>query len=107
MQPTASLAATRLASRRLTRRSFGGLIVRIGESDGLDVEEISARGGITGFPALFVSGEKSDYIRAEDHQMIRSVFPSAQVVTIPSAGHWLHAEQPALLVKNIRYFLDS
>lgn len=73
--------------------------------DGLDVEEIAAKGGITGFPALFISGEKSDYIRAEDHQLIRRVFPAAQVVTLPNAGHWVHAEQPALLVKNLRYFL--
>jgi pimeloyl-ACP methyl ester carboxylesterase len=27
-------------------------------------------------------------------------------VTIPNAGHWVHAEQPALLVKTIKYFLD-
>ena len=74
--------------------------------DGLDVESIVAGGGITGFPALFVSGEKSDYIRAEDHRLIRSVFPVADIVTIPGAGHWVHAEQPALLVKTIKYFLE-
>ncbi|MFO7933168.1 MAG: alpha/beta fold hydrolase [Bacteroidales bacterium] len=74
--------------------------------DGLDTDRIIAGGGISGFPALFVSGENSDYIRAEDHDLIRSVFPSADIVTIPGAGHWLHAEQPELLVKNIRYFLN-
>jgi esterase len=74
--------------------------------DGLDVEQIAARGGITGFPALFVSGENSDYIRPEDHPLIRALFPAADIVTIPGAGHWVHAEQPALLVKTIRYFLD-
>jgi esterase len=74
--------------------------------DGLDVEQIAARGGITGFPALFISGENSDYIRPEDHPLIRTLFPSADFVAIPGAGHWVHAEQPALLVKTIRYFLD-
>jgi esterase len=74
--------------------------------DGLDVDQIAARGGITGFPSLFVSGEKSDYIQAEDHRLIRSVFPGAGIVTIPDAGHWLHAEQPALLVKTLKYFLN-
>jgi pimeloyl-ACP methyl ester carboxylesterase len=74
--------------------------------DGLDTDRVVEQGGITGFPALFVSGERSDYIRAEDHKLIRSIFPVADIVTIPNAGHWVHAEQPALLVKNIRYFLD-
>ncbi|HER07576.1 MAG TPA: alpha/beta fold hydrolase [Bacteroides sp.] len=74
--------------------------------DGLDTERIIRNGGITGFPVLFIAGAQSDYIRAEDHTLIRSVFPAAEIVTIPNAGHWLHAEQPDLLLKNINYFLD-
>ena len=74
--------------------------------DGLDTERIVAEGGITGFPVLFISGGNSDYIRAEDHLVIKSVFPTAEIVTIPNTGHWLHAEQPALLLKNIKYFLS-
>jgi esterase len=73
---------------------------------GMDREAIKARGGITGFPALFISGGNSDYIRVTDHQAIRDIFPSAEIVTIPGAGHWVHAEQPDLLVKTIRYFLE-
>ena len=57
-------------------------------------------------PALFIAGENSDYIKAEDHADIRHLFPLAQIVTIPGAGHWVHAEQPALLLKNLRYFLE-
>ena len=74
--------------------------------DGIDVDPAIAEGGITGFPALFVSGANSDYIAAEDHQLIRSVFPVADFVSIPDAGHWVHAEQPVLLVKTFKYFLD-
>ena len=74
--------------------------------EGMDRETIAARGGITGFPVLFISGGNSDYIRVQDHQLFRDIFPTAEVVTIPGTGHWVHAEQPALLVKNIRYFLD-
>jgi len=77
-----------------------------GIMDGIGVDPIIAEGGITGFPALFVSGANSDYIAPEDHQLIRSLFPVADFVTIPGAGHWVHAEQPVLLVKNIKYFLD-
>ena len=73
---------------------------------GMDRESIEARGGITGFPALFISGGDSEYIRAMDYQMIRDIFPTAEVATVAGAGHCVHAEQPALLVKTIRYFLD-
>jgi esterase len=74
--------------------------------EGMDREAIAARGGITGFPALFISGGNSEYIRVTDQQAIREIFPTAEFVTIPGAGHWVHAEQPELLVKTIRYFLD-
>lgn len=73
--------------------------------DGLDVAKVIAEGGVTGFPALFISGANSDYIKAEDLRLIRSIFPVADLVSIPNAGHWVHAEQPALLVKTIKYFL--
>lgn len=75
--------------------------------EGMDREVLKARGGITGFPALFISGGNSDYIRVTDHQAIRDIFPTAEIVTIPGAGHWVHAEQPDLLVKTIRYFLEG
>jgi esterase len=74
--------------------------------EGMDREAIAAQGGITGFPALFISGGNSEYIRAIDHQGIRDIFPTAEIVTIPGTGHWVHAEQPALLLKTLRYFLD-
>jgi len=74
--------------------------------EGLDPDTMKAEGGITGFPVLFISGANSDYIQAADHQLIRAIFPGAEIVPLPGAGHWVHAEQPALLVKTIRYFLD-
>ena len=74
--------------------------------EGMDREHIAAQGVITGFPVLFISGGESGYIRTTDHQLIRDIFPTAEVVTIPGSGHWVHAEQPKLLVKTIRYFLD-
>ena len=46
-------------------------------------------------PALFVRGGKSDYILPEDKLTgIPALFPNSQVVTVPDAGHWLHAEKP-------------
>ncbi len=76
------------------------------ENEGVGGLEEIPPGGITAFPALFVAGENSDYIQAEDHTLIRALFPRAQIVTIPNAGHWVHAEQPSLLLKNLDYFLS-
>jgi pimeloyl-ACP methyl ester carboxylesterase len=76
------------------------------ENEGVGGLEAIPPGGITGFPALFVAGEKSDYIRTDDHQLIKALFPGARIVTIPGAGHWVHAEQPRLLVKALNNFLE-
>ena len=46
-------------------------------------------------PTLFMRGGKSDYITPEDKLTgIPALFPNSQVVTVPDAGHWLHAEKP-------------
>jgi pimeloyl-ACP methyl ester carboxylesterase len=73
--------------------------------DGLDPVEINNGQGITGFPVLFLKGENSDYISSHDYPIIQQVFPAAEIVNIPNAGHWLHAEQTELFLKNVKYFL--
>jgi esterase len=73
--------------------------------DELDLGKFKKGKGVSGFPVLFVKGEKSNYISTEDISGIRTVFPAAEMTTIPDAGHWLHAEQPDLLVKTIKYFV--
>jgi esterase len=61
---------------------------------------------ISGFPVLFIKGENSDYILDEDIPGIKNFFPEAEFVTIPGAGHWLHAEKPELIIKTLREFLN-
>jgi pimeloyl-ACP methyl ester carboxylesterase len=63
-------------------------------------------GGVTGFPILFIRGENSDYISDDDIPGIKNLFPAAEFVTIPGAGHWLHAEKPELVVKALQDFLN-
>lgn len=58
-------------------------------------------------PVLFVGGEKSDYIREEDHPLIRKIFPKARITMVPGAGHWVHAEQPKLLLEEVTGFLKD
>lgn len=58
-------------------------------------------------PCVFVRGEKSGYVQDDDLLGIRRMFPKAELVTIPAAGHWLHAEQPELVLKTLVYFLED
>ncbi|WP_111309415.1 alpha/beta fold hydrolase [Confluentibacter sediminis] len=43
---------------------------------------------------LFLRGDRSEYIGIEDEDIIKNHFPKAEIITIPNAGHWLHAENP-------------
>jgi pimeloyl-ACP methyl ester carboxylesterase len=56
-------------------------------------------------PSLFVAGGRSDYLRPEHEQIIRRLFPSAEIANIDNAGHWLHAEQPGAFLAVVEKFL--
>lgn len=56
---------------------------------------------------LFISGEKSPYISPDDWPEIQMLFPGARRIVIPGAGHWVHAEQPKLLLDAIVPFLEG
>ena len=59
-------------------------------------------------PALFVGGERSEYLQAErDTGAIRQQFPAAEIETIPDAGHWLHADKPEQLLSIMNRFLSG
>jgi pimeloyl-ACP methyl ester carboxylesterase len=58
-------------------------------------------------PTLCIRGEKSDYISDEDVVQIQKYFPNAQFKTIPDAGHWVQADQPAVFMKVLKEFLDK
>ena len=45
-------------------------------------------------PTLFIRGELSNYILDEDIEELEDRFPDSYIVTIPDAGHWVHAEAP-------------
>jgi pimeloyl-ACP methyl ester carboxylesterase len=58
-------------------------------------------------PALFVRGEKSGYVRDEDLEGIKRLFPAAKLVTVEGAGHWVHAERPDELEGVVRDFFGE
>jgi pimeloyl-ACP methyl ester carboxylesterase len=57
-------------------------------------------------PTLFLKGANSGYISSEDSFLIDAHFPASKIVTIPNAGHWLHAENPADFLKEVLEFLS-
>ncbi len=64
------------------------------------------RGGKTfGNPALFIRGGKSDYINAADAAEILILFPAAEIQTIATANHWVHADAPEEFVRLVLEFL--
>ncbi len=56
-------------------------------------------------PALFIRGAKSDYVRADDLDLIKASFPNAELATIEEAGHWVHAEAPERFNELVGAFL--
>ena len=56
-------------------------------------------------PVLFLRGDKSDYILDADFETILHHFPLAIIKTIPNAGHWLHAENPAAFYFEVEKFV--
>lgn len=57
-------------------------------------------------PTLFLYGEDSDYVTEESRSMIPSSFTAAEFFGIPGAGHWVHADKPDVLIREIQRFLD-
>jgi esterase len=58
-------------------------------------------------PALFIKGERSDYITAQHQAVTQAMFPHFQFKMIQGAGHWLHAEKPVAFARLVQNFLRS
>jgi len=49
---------------------------------------------VSGFPVIFLKGEKSDYLRSADWDDIVRIFPAAVLKVVKNAGHWIHSDNP-------------
>lgn len=58
-------------------------------------------------PALFVRGSRSSYVKDAEWEVVKHLFPQAQLVTIEGAGHWVHADQPKALLEVLKPFLQA
>ncbi len=56
-------------------------------------------------PVLFVKGGKSDHIFNADSKLINEMFANAKIITIPEAGHWVHADSPVEFYNVVEEFL--
>ncbi|ASB48512.1 alpha/beta fold hydrolase [Alkalitalea saponilacus] len=69
-----------------------------------NIQPINSNGS---FPVFLIRGEQSPYVADEDTLVFNRFFPGTQMVTIPDAGHWLHADQPELFIKTLRYLIED
>ena len=58
-------------------------------------------------PVLFLKGADSPYLPRCPDTMIQRAFPQAACLTIPRAGHWLHAEQPDRVFTAVQTFFKE
>ena len=57
-------------------------------------------------PTLFIGGSNSNYIKVDDHNKIKQLFPSAEFIYINGASHWVHADKPTEFLKNVVSFIN-
>ena len=62
---------------------------------------------IFGFPVFFMRGGDSDYIPKEDFRDILHVFPAADIIEVPRAGHWIHVDRPDEVIRNLKKLLPD
>jgi pimeloyl-ACP methyl ester carboxylesterase len=55
-------------------------------------------------PVLWIAGEDSRYIRPEDAEPMRALFPRTRLITVKGATHWVHTDAPQIVVEALRRF---
>ncbi|XP_047999654.1 protein ABHD11-like [Leguminivora glycinivorella] len=58
-------------------------------------------------PTLFIGGQLSEYIPADDLPRIRELFPKAVVKFVPGAGHFVHRDEPKAVLELVIGFLND
>lgn len=57
-------------------------------------------------PVFFIKAALSDYINEEDIQQIKSSFTHSNIIEIKNAGHWLHVDQPTVLLGVVKKIVN-
>lgn len=79
------------------------------EAIGASMDDLSGFPDVEGLDyggrSLFVSGERSDYVKPDHEQLIRELFPWAEFEVIADAGHRVHTDQPDKFLERVTAFL--
>lgn len=51
---------------------------------------------------LFIAGGDSDFVKPE---AVNLLFPTAELITLSGAGHWMHVQQPDAFIASVENFL--
>lgn len=57
-------------------------------------------------PVLWLTGAQSGYVRSENHDAMRRLFPAVKLQVVAEAGHWVHADQPQVVITALLDFVD-
>jgi pimeloyl-ACP methyl ester carboxylesterase len=52
-------------------------------------------------PVTWIRGGRSEYVRDDDEAAMRQSFPRVRLLTVPEAGHWVHADAPQAVTRAI------
>jgi esterase len=96
--------------KNLSRKTEGGFSWKINlpsietnlENIGQDLQFDGTFDGAT----LFVRGATSSYVKDEDRERIKTLFPKSTLVTMET-GHWVQAEKPKEFVEVVQNFLKG
>ena len=61
---------------------------------------------VTGFPVLFLKGDRSGYLSDSEWSDILKVFPGAELQIIRNAGHWIQSDNPEAVRDSLLYLAD-
>src|SRR5688572_4977900 len=96
--------------KNLSRKPEGGFAWKINlKVIDSNLELISADiqfPGMYNGQTLFVRGVNSNYVKDEDRQRIKELFPNSTLITMDT-GHWVQAEKPQEFVEVVRNFLAN
>lgn len=67
----------------------------------------AAAHAVCAMPSIFIRGGRSDRVLDRHIPVISRYFPRHEIVTIPQAGHWPHAETPAAFMEALTAALQT
>jgi pimeloyl-ACP methyl ester carboxylesterase len=56
-------------------------------------------------PVLWIAGAESGYVKPEDSEAMRALFPRVRQLTVKGASHWVHTDAPEVVTEALRRFV--